>query len=223
VIRRPRTSALSTTPPRDPVRRRRRWRQARALLAGGIAFGIGASVTVAAWNDTESGTGEFRAGEFQLEANIDGTWNATRQMTFTSGAMFPGAVTYAPVRLRTTPNTTVPGDMTVTGTGRTSGSGAIADHLEYRAVIQPVTGATHPTCGAGVFTTSATYAFGSSSSWQAMSAGVVSPVARRLDAAQGSTLQYCFEVRLRSNAPNSAQGTRAGYTWTWDATSVTPG
>lgn len=193
------------------------------MLAGGIAFGIGASATMAAWNDTESGTAEFQAGEFLLEANIDGTWDATRQMTFAAGALYPRAVSYAPVRLRTTPNTTVAGDLTVTGTGRTSGSGALADSLEYRAVIQPVTGATAPTCAASAFTASATYAFGSAGSWQAMSPGVTSPTTRRLQAGQGSTLQYCFEVRLRSDAPNTVQGSRAGYTWTWDATSVTTG
>lgn len=186
-------------------------------------FGLGASATVAAWNDTETGAAEFQAGAFQLEANIDGTWNATRQMTFNAGSMYPGAVAYAPVRLRTTPATTVAGDLSVTGTGRTSGSGAIADSLEYRTVVQQVTGSTAPTCAASTFTSSATYAFGGASSWQPMASGVGSTTTQRLQPAQGSTIQYCFEVRMRSNAPNSAQGTRAGYTWTWYATSVTTG
>jgi len=178
---------------------------------------------MAAWTDTEAGTGEFQAGAFLLEANINGSWTSTGQMTFTTGAMTPGSVTYAPVRLRTTPDTTVAGNLTLTGTGRTSGSGAIAESLEYRTVVQPVTGGTAPTCAAGAFTAAATYAFGSASSWQPLAPGVTSPSTQRLEPAQSSTLQYCFEVRLRSNAPNAAQGTRAGYTWTWDATSVTPG
>ncbi|ASK65528.1 hypothetical protein CFK39_06420 [Brachybacterium avium] len=203
--------------------RRRRWKQIRALLAGGLVFGFGASATMAAWTDTEAGTGEFQAGAFLLEANINGSWASTGQMTFTTGAMYPGAITYAPVRLRTTPDTTVAGNLTLTGTGRTTGSGVIADSLEYRTVVRPAAGGTPPTCDAGAFTASATYAFGSSSSWQPMAKGVTSPSTQHLEPAQSSTLQYCFAVRLRTNAPNTAQGTRAGYTWTWDATSVTPG
>lgn len=206
-----------------PTPGRRRWKQIRALLAGGVVLGLGASATMAAWTDTEAGTGEFQAGAFLLEANINGSWTSTGQMTFTTGTMYPGSVTYAPVRLRTSLDTTVAGNLTVTGTGRTSGSGAIADSLEYRTVVQPVTGGTVPTCGASAFSGSATYAFGSPTSWQPVAPGVLSPNTQRLEAAQGSTLQYCFEVRLRSNAPNAVQGTRAGYTWTWDATSVTPG
>ena len=84
--------------------RRARWKQARALLAGGLVLGIGASATVAAWTDTETGSGEFQAGAFLLEANIDGSWSSTRQMTFDAGAMYPGSVVYAPVRLRTSPD-----------------------------------------------------------------------------------------------------------------------
>lgn len=207
----------------DATAARRRWRRLRALLAGGLTLGLGATATIAAWTDTETGTAEFAAGAFRLEANIDGSWNTTRSMTFDAGAMYPGSTAYAPVRLRTSPDTTVAGDLTVTATGRTSGSGAIADSLEYRAVIQPVTGDTAPTCAAGTFTASGVYAFGSSTSWQPMTAGVTSSTTQRLAAAQGSTVQYCFQVRMRSDAPNTVQGTSAGFTWTWDATSVTPG
>lgn len=208
----------------EPHRRTRRWKQIRALLAGGLVLGLGATATIAAWTDTENATGDFQAGAFMIEANADGTWNNTRQMTFNSGSMFPGAVTYAPVMVRTTPDTTVAGDLKVTGTPA-SGNGAIISSLEYRAVLQPVPGGTtpRPTCAASAFTAGAQYVFGSSSTWQPMATAITAGTTQRLEAAQGSTLQYCFEVRLRANAPNAAQGTRASTTWTWDATSVTTG
>lgn len=207
-----------------PHRRARRWKQIRALLAGGLVLGLGATATIAAWTDTENATGDFRAGAFMIEANADGTWDNTRQMTFNSGAMFPGAISYAPVRVRTTTDTTVAGDLKVTGTPA-SGNGAIINSLEYRAVFQtvPAGGTPAPTCAASAFTTGAQYVFGSSSTWQPMATAVTAGTTQRLEAAQGSTLQYCVQVRLRDTAPNTAQGTRASTTWTWDATSVTTG
>lgn len=207
----------------EPHRRTRRWRQIRALLAGGMVFGLGASATIAAWTDTENASGDFRAGTFMIEANADGTWNNTRQMTFTSGAMFPGAVTYAPVLLRTTPDTTVAGDLKLSG-APASGAGAILDSLEYRTVLQPVpAGSTRPTCGASAFTSGAQYVVGGAGSWQPLATALTAGSTQRLEAAQGTTLQYCFEVRLRATAPNTAQGTSATSTWTWNATSISPG
>lgn len=219
-----RVSSEPRDPSPRPSTRSRRWTQLRAVLAGGLTFGIGASATVSAWTDTESATGEFQAGEFMIEANVDGSWNSTRQMTFDASAMLPGAVTHAPVRLRTTPDTTVAGDLSVHG-APDSGNGAIIDSLEYRAVLQPVpAGSTQgPACAAEAFTASAQYVFGSSGAWQPMATVASAAGTQRVAAAQGDTLQYCFEVRLRDDAPNDAQGTRAAFTWTWDATSVSAG
>lgn len=125
---------------------------------------------------------------------------------------------------RTTPDTTVAGDLSVHG-APDSGNGAIIDSLEYRAVLQPVpAGSTQgPACAAEAFTASAQYVFGSSGAWQPMATVASAAGTQRVAAAQGDTLQYCFEVRLRDDAPNDAQGTRAAFTWTWDATSVSAG
>ncbi len=203
--------------------RARRWRQVRALLAGGLVLGLGASATIAAWTDSENASGDFRAGAFMIEANADGTWNNTRQMTFTTGTMFPGSVTYAPVLLRTTPDTTVAGELKLSGAPASS-SGAIIGSLEYRTVLQPVpAGSPRPACGAAAFTGGAQYVVGGSSSWQPLATALTAGSSQRLEAAQRSTLQYCFEVRLRTTAPNAAQGTSASSTWTWDATSVPTG
>lgn len=73
------------TPENDLVsHRRRRSRMIRAVLAGGLVLGVGAAVTLAAWNDSEFVTGSFTAGTFNLEGSTaDGT-------TFGDNATSPG-------------------------------------------------------------------------------------------------------------------------------------
>ena len=43
----------------------------RAILAGGLVLGVGAAVTLAAWNDSEFVTGTFTAGTFNLRGVDD--------------------------------------------------------------------------------------------------------------------------------------------------------
>lgn len=50
-----------------------RTRKIRALLAGGLVLGIGAAVTLAAWNDSVFSTGTFESGSFHLEGSADGS------------------------------------------------------------------------------------------------------------------------------------------------------
>lgn len=50
----------------------RKFTKARALLAGGLVLGVGAAVTLAAWNDSEFATGTFEAGTFGIEGAADG-------------------------------------------------------------------------------------------------------------------------------------------------------
>ena len=47
--------------------RRRDSRRVKAVLAGGMVLGIGAAITLAAWNDSEFATGTFSAGHFGIE------------------------------------------------------------------------------------------------------------------------------------------------------------
>ncbi|MFC7464343.1 SipW-dependent-type signal peptide-containing protein [Brachybacterium sp. GCM10030252] len=50
-----------------------RSRKVRALLAGGLVLGVGAAITLAAWNDSEYATGSFESGAFDLEGSVDGS------------------------------------------------------------------------------------------------------------------------------------------------------
>ncbi|MBP2408990.1 SipW-dependent-type signal peptide-containing protein [Brachybacterium fresconis] len=183
------------------------------------AFGIGASATIAAWTDTEQTSGVFEAGEFAIEVSVDGAWNDTRQMTFDATGMHPGAVVHAPVQIRTTPNTSVDGELTLTGEGATGGAD-LAGALEHRVVtVDPVAGG-RPSCEPGDFADPSAFVVGSPESWVPL-AGPTESVATQPLGAAGGMVAYCFEVRLAEDAPNSAQGQTAEQTWTWDATSVT--
>lgn len=92
---------------REARRRRLRSRRIRAVLAGGVVLGIGAAVTLAAWNDSENVTGTFTAGNFDLEGSTNGTDFASHvgtpaALTFTvaPAALSPGDSVSAPVALR---------------------------------------------------------------------------------------------------------------------------
>ncbi|APX33044.1 hypothetical protein BH708_10360 [Brachybacterium sp. P6-10-X1] len=200
---------------------RRRSRRLRALLAGGLVLGVGASATIAAWTDTEQTSGVFEAGEFAIEVSVDGAWNDTRQMTFDASGMLPGTVVHAPVQIRTTANTSVGGVLTLTGEGAT-GDADLVGALEHRVVtVDPVAGG-RPGCEAADFVDPSAFVVGSPETWEPL-AGATEPIATQPIGAAGGMVAYCFEVRLADDAPNSAQGSSAEQTWTWDAASVTPG
>lgn len=48
-------------------------RKARAILAGGVVLGIGASMTLAAWSDSEWATGTFGTGGFTFQGSTNGS------------------------------------------------------------------------------------------------------------------------------------------------------
>ena len=47
-------------------------RKARAILAGGVVLGVGATMTLAAWSDSEWATGTFGTGGFTFQGSTTG-------------------------------------------------------------------------------------------------------------------------------------------------------
>src|SRR5690606_37281598 len=85
------------------------WRKVSAVLAGGLVLGVGAAVTLAAWNDSEFATSDFAAGAFVFQGSTDGTTFADHasqagaaSLTFTTGFddLSPNSAVYAPFALR---------------------------------------------------------------------------------------------------------------------------
>ncbi|MFK4760432.1 SipW-dependent-type signal peptide-containing protein [Microbacterium sp. ZW T5_45] len=112
-------------------------RKALAVLAGGLVLGVGAAVTLAAWNDSEFATGTFQAGAFNLEGSTDGVDYAEHPdapgaaLAFTlplAGNLSPTDTVYAPFWLRLDDATTTGAEVTVT---REASSGANEANISY--------------------------------------------------------------------------------------------
>lgn len=83
-------------------------RKVLAVLAGGLVLGVGAAVTLAAWNDSQFAGTEFGAGDFVFQGSTNGTDytdNPTAgdaaALTFETGAenLAPGDVVFEPYAL----------------------------------------------------------------------------------------------------------------------------
>lgn len=99
----------------------------RAVLAGGVVLGVGAAVTLAAWNSSDFATGTFGAGTFSIQGSTDGTAfvnhaSATpAQLSFDVNAanLSPGMVSYSPYAVRLGAGTTSGGTVTLLAAGTT--------------------------------------------------------------------------------------------------------
>ncbi|MBC7725198.1 MAG: hypothetical protein H7146_10695 [Burkholderiaceae bacterium] len=148
------TDHIATSPP-SPTRRRRGVRT-RAILAGGLVLGLGATVTLAAWNDSEFAQGTFTAGSFSLVGSTDGTdftdhpfagSPAALDFTVDASTLQPGDVLSAPFSMRLTANTVESGTVQVlsaTGDGVVTGlTYALVEHTEF-GCLSPVAGTLVP-------------------------------------------------------------------------------
>lgn len=116
-------------------------RKVRAILAGGLVLGVGAAITLAAWNDSEFASGTFTAGQFNLEgSSTDGTTfteHATSGTAATLGftaplstQLSPTDVVYAPFAVRLAANTTNPANVVVSADSTTG----VVTNLTYTLV-----------------------------------------------------------------------------------------
>ncbi|MDR6986618.1 putative ribosomally synthesized peptide with SipW-like signal peptide [Paenarthrobacter nitroguajacolicus] len=114
------TSASTETEPDHGEGSTRNAPKIRAILAGGLVLGVGAAITLAAWNDSEFAQGTFTAGAFNLEGSTDGTTfgenpvtaPATLGFTAAPANLAPGDVVTAPFAVRL--DDTTSNDATVT-------------------------------------------------------------------------------------------------------------
>lgn len=195
-------------------KRRLRSRRIRALLAGGLVFGVGATMTLAAWNDSEYGAATFTAGRFDIVGATDGTTfsshatagaAATLNFQLPPTAMAPGTTTYALFSVKTA-NPSVAGALQLTA-GTPGGTG-LAAYLTYgvRTIAGTACNATTYPAGTAVVTDGSALTAGGSST-QAVSANGAAQV------------NYCIAVTLPTTASNAAQGLTMSQTWQFQGTS----
>jgi len=196
----------------DTAKRRRRSRMIRAILAGGLVLGVGAAVTLAAWNDSEFVTGTFTAGTFNLEGS---TTNGT---TFTDHATSPGgALTFtvpatalsptdsvqAPFALRLAANTTNAASVVLTAEPPTG----TVTNLTYTLTVHSAWG-----CSAGTITSTPI-------TGAALNAGTTTfPLAAGSPTTSaGAPVYLCFTVTAGAGL---VQGQTGSAIWKFLATSV---
>lgn len=178
----------------------RKFTKARAILAGGLVLGVGAAVTLAAWNDSEFATGTFAAGEFGIEGATTGEPFAEHDTEETAEVL----------EFEVDADTLTPGDAVYAGYGvqLTADSNYAADVV----VGSEITGDNAANLTAAfVYTTDATC------DAAAFAAGTDENVATfTLDATQTPTY-VCIEVTA---GPDLAQGAAAGIMFEFAATST---
>ncbi|WP_241986298.1 SipW-dependent-type signal peptide-containing protein [Cryobacterium psychrophilum] len=118
-----------------------RSRKVGAILAGGLVLGVGAAITLAAWNDSEFAQGTFAAGTFNMVGSTDGTTYAehatvgapaTLAFTVNPTLLSPGDVVYAPFAVKLDAATTNDALVTISNAATTG----VVTNLTY-TLIQP--------------------------------------------------------------------------------------
>lgn len=200
-------------------------RKVRAVLAGGLVLGVGAAVTLAAWNDSEFATGTFTAGTFNLEGSTDGTTftdhnvddgDTAATLAFALpagvvGTMSPGDTVYSGFWVRLAAGTTTGADLVAAGTTADPAASSNSDHLSY-AVYQLAPGAT---CNAA----SATGTPVASGATLDAQTGVTTVTLTEGSSAAtpGTAVQLCFAVTA---AATLEPGLVTNATWEFTATST---
>ena len=193
-------------------------RRVRAVLAGGLVLGIGASATLAAWNDSEYGSATFTAGRFDIVGAADGT-------TFTSHAT---TGTAAALTFAATPSLMVPGATTYALFNVKTADPSVAGNLQWNAVSPATTGLAVylrygvRTIPAATACNSTTYAAGTSVVPDISALATNGTATQAVSANGGSTVNYCIAVTLQAAADNTVQGASTTLTWQVLGTAAAP-
>jgi len=179
-------------------------------------FGVGGTLTLASWTDTELAGTEFTSSTFGILGSADGTTfsehtESAAELAFTlsPNLMSPGKTAVAPFVVKTTPDTNVEGTVQLGG-ATVSGTGLDAELTYGVKTVVSVANCTAEVMnqpGGSVVLPNGT----------TLTAGATG--AQPLAAGGGSPIVYCFGVTMNPDAPPSAQGKTATATWTFTATS----
>lgn len=201
---------MAETLPPDTQRSTRR-RKVQAVLAGGIVLGVGAVVTLAAWNDSQFAQGFFNTGQYTVESSADAAdsgyeYHSSAEdaaaLTFNADNALPNQAYAAPLWLRVDEDTTANGeisDITVT-----VGEDTPVYEFSYEIFLIPV----DETCTQWVDSTR--IADGETLDRIAFDAGPDTTLSTGADNSPGTPVQLCFVVETSEEL---TQGTTASVTW----------
>lgn len=200
---------LDTTRPRGL-----RSQKMRALLAGGLVLGVGAAITLAAWNDSEFAQGSFGTGAFNMVGSTDGTTYAehatvgaaaTLAFTVNPTLLAPGDVVYAPFAVRLDAATTNAAVVTISNA---ASSGTVAD-LTYTLIQPSAFGCAAGTTGTALVPASTPVATVPASTTFNLAMGTPPTTA-------GAPVFLCFKVTAGASISQAQAGT---VTWGFAAVS----
>lgn len=197
-----------------------RSRKVRAVLASGLVLGVGATITLAAWNDSEYAQGSLEAGTFAIMGSVDGEnfdemEPEAHRLNFTAAAdqMYPGAQTYASFSVRTRAGS-MAGLVHVTPAMDEQNILGLGEYLSYG--IREIPSAD---C------TSESFENATEPENQVAPQGTrltsdIEDQGRFLAANSQSTVNYCVELSLDAETPNDMQGEQSTPQWEFQGTSV---
>jgi len=199
----------------------------RAILAGGLALGVGATMTLAAWNDSEFSSTTVTASRFDIVGDTSGqtggtafTEHATVEgagvVTYSPAAMgmSPGTVSFGTVAIRTTADTNVAGTVVVQQAG-SAPSTELAAALRY--AIRAIPGGA--SCNAALFSNASAAVVVPNGTPFSTAIAPAGQVAQPLSAAGANTVTYCVRIELPAGAPSTLQGGAVIAYWQFLATS----
>lgn len=208
----------NTGHPATPDRKRRRSRMIRAILAGGLVLGVGAAVTLAAWNDSEFVTGTFAAGTFNMQGSTtdgvtftDHPVGTPGTLTFTVAPLLlsPGDTVYAPFALRLAANTTNNANVVINATPTSTG---VVSNLTYEVVRT-----TAFTCGSGTVDSTGTSLVTAGTAVTAVAGPNTFVLNKGAPVTLAGATQFlCFKVTAGAGLTQGQTGT---VTWQFTATS----
>ncbi len=208
----------NTGHPATPDRKRRRSRMIRAILAGGLVLGVGAAVTLAAWNDSEFVTGTFAAGTFNMQGSTtdgvtftDHPVGTPGTLTFTVAPLLlsPGDTVYAPFALRLAANTTNNANVVINATPTSTG---VVSNLTYEVVRT-----TAFTCGSGTVDSTGTSLITAGTAVTAVAGPNTFVLNKGAPVTLAGATQFlCFKVTAGAGLTQGQTGT---VTWQFTATS----
>lgn len=187
-----------------------RYRKGRAVAAAGIVLGIGAVITLAAWNDSEFAEGIFGTGSYNVVSSeegpeatfVDHPESDAAELNFQASNVAPGGEYAAGFWLRTDAGTSYDG--VVTDIEVASSSGDVTSFTDVEVLSIP---ASDDCTSATTGTTVATGSDLGSLSFDTSSEIVLA----NNDDAQGDPQQLCFQVT--ADEGSIAQGDEASVTW----------
>ena len=216
------------------------------VLAAGAVLGVGTTMTLASWTDTEwafGGTGANVPGVGTSSFNVEQNASLPATAGFLTGfsdhetapgntivfapnalALTPGDTVYAPVALRAKASS-VAGVLQLEAAQHVTGADVDAGAALWGALVLKVayvttTGAAvAPACDANSFAVTTPTYTALALTGTGLDAHPATGDTQAVAAAAGSIVHYCFQVTLPAGSPATLQGRKVAPAWLFDATS----